>query len=76
MFNKKLKCTKPLKADLSWSMLKGYFEPGGNSGGGPEGSASVESDFFLSDLEEFPAFPDLTIPLLGGMGLQRFSFRF
>jgi hypothetical protein len=54
---------------LSFKRLKGYFDPGGNNGGG---SAAVTLELpgcngCLSDLEEFPAFPDLTMPFLGGI---------
>jgi hypothetical protein len=54
---------------LSFKRLKGYFDPGGNSGGG---SAVVTLEIpgcngDLSDLEEFPALPDLIMPFLGGI---------
>lgn len=49
---------------LSCSKLKGYLEPGGNNDFSPSG---MEVTNELVDLEEFPAFPDLTIPFLGGI---------
>ena len=51
---------------LSLSRLSGNFDPGGNSGfsSGLDGSAG---GFWLDDFEELPAFPDLTIPFLGGI---------
>lgn len=50
---------------LSCSKLRGYFDPGGNRGfsSGVLGWASAG----FVDFAEFPAFPDLTMPLLGGM---------
>jgi hypothetical protein len=54
---------------LSCSKLKGYLKPGGNNGFSPSGIGATEG---LVDFEEFPAFPDLRIPFLGGI---RFNFR-
>lgn len=51
---------------LSLSKLSGYFEPGGKSGFSSDllGSrGGLELDAF----EEFPAFPDLTMPRFGGI---------
>jgi ATP-dependent RNA helicase DHX8/PRP22 len=48
---------------LSWSKLKGYLKPGGNKDFSPSGAGELR----LFGLEEFPAFPDLTIPFLGGI---------
>ena len=61
--------------NLSFKRLKGYFEPGGNNGGGVSkpGAADdgVDDDGTAPfDLEEFPAFPDFTIPFLGGIPWQ------
>lgn len=58
--------SKKPEADLSDNRLAGNFEPGGKSGGGLLGSATGSGAFSLP-LEEFPAFPDLTICFLGGM---------
>ena len=44
---------------LSCNKLNGYFEPGGNNGGGA--SLSGVSTLVGADLEELPAFPDFTI---------------
>lgn len=54
---------------LSFKRLKGYFDPGGNNGGGSVAVALEVPDCngCLSDLEEFPALPDLTMPFLGGI---------
>ena len=56
-----------LWSDLSCSKLSGYFEPGGNKGGGFPSSSFGASVASFEGLEEFPAFPDLTIPFLGGI---------
>ncbi len=50
---------------LSCSKLRGYFDPGGNRGFS-SGVLDTGSAGFV-DFAEFPAFPDLTMPLLGGM---------
>jgi len=54
---------------LSFKRLKGYFDPGGNNGGGSADTALEVPgcNGCLSDLEEFPALPDLTMPFLGGI---------
>lgn len=56
------------QTNLSCNKFSGYFEPGGNKGGGLA-SAFEEStvSFNFEDLDEFPALPDLTIPFLGGI---------
>jgi len=56
---------------LSLSKLKGYLKPGGNKGGGSvlvDGAGEI-----LSDFVEFPAFPDLTMPFLGGIRKRYFG---
>ena len=53
------------KAYLSWRRLSGYFDPGGNRGFSSGAVALVGGGFVL--FEELPAFPDLTMPLLGGI---------
>lgn len=57
-----------INAYRSWRRLAGNFEPGGKRGFSPEVSRVCPIASF-ADLE-LPAFPDLTIPLRGGM---RFS---
>ena len=56
---------------LSPKRLKGYFEPGGNNGAGVSKHKAVDigvdDNGTAFDLEEFPAFPDFTIPFLGGI---------
>ena len=49
---------------LSCNKLKGYLKPGGNSG---FSSSGMEGTDGLVGFEEFPAFPDLTMPFLGGI---------
>ena len=53
------------KLYLSWRRLSGYLDPGGNKGFSSGAVALVEGGLVL--FEELPAFPDLTMPLLGGM---------
>jgi hypothetical protein len=54
---------------LSFKRLKGYFDPGGNNGGGSAGVALEVPGCCggLSGFEEFPALPDFTMPFLGGI---------
>ena len=56
---------------LSLSKFRGYLNPGGNSGfsSGLGGSVVLALAFAFDGLDELPAFPDLTIPLLGGIRL-------
>lgn len=64
---------------LSLKRLRGYFEPGGNNGGGVSKLGVVDDGVDDDgtgpfDLEEFPAFPDFTIPFFGGMSyLKKFT---
>ena len=58
---------QPSGTYLSWSKLKGYLEPGGNKGFSSGALAKFAGG--LDVLEEFPAFPDLTMPLLGGISI-------
>jgi hypothetical protein len=55
------------KTHLSFKRLKGYFEPGGNNGGGVSKLGAADDGMGPFDLEEFPAFPDFTIPFFGGI---------
>lgn len=55
-----------VQTNLSCNRPSGYFDPGGNKGGGLP-STFEESTVSFEDLEEFPALPDLTIPFLGGI---------
>lgn len=57
------------QSNLSCRRLSGVFEPGGKSGGGSTLAgmlAELDSEGF-EDFDEFPAFPDLTMPLRGGI---------
>jgi hypothetical protein len=58
------------ESNLSLSKLKGYLKPGGNRGW-PSTCGTLESAaagcFGGGAFEEFPAFPDLTIPFRGGI---------
>jgi len=57
---------------LSFKRDKGYFDPGGNNGGGSAGVA-LEVPVGcggLSDFNEFPALPDFTMPFLGGIHVE------
>ncbi len=56
------------KTHLSWSRLRGYFDPGGNNG--LSSGVFVAGGGSWEDLEEFPAFPDLTMPLFGGITVR------
>lgn len=58
---------------LSTNRLAGVFEPTGNRGFSPDDSPRVARSSFPLDLEEFPAFPDLTIPLRGGINFVIFQ---
>ena len=51
---------------LSLSKLSGYFEPGGKSGFS-SGLLGFGGGLELDAFEEFPAFPDLTMPRFGGI---------
>lgn len=53
-----------VETNLSCNKLSGYFEPGGNKGGG---FPSVSTAVSFEDLDEFPALPDFTMPFLGGI---------
>lgn len=58
----------------SCSKLRGYLDPGGNKGFSPSTLGPFDS-VDLADFDEFPAFPDLTMPFLGGILVQSwFSF--
>ena len=65
-------CWEGSLTNLSFKRLKGYFEPGGNNGGGVSepGVADDGLGTIPLDLEEFPAFPDLTIPFFVGIPWQ------
>lgn len=57
---------------LSLSRLSGNLEPGGKSGFS-SGLLGSGSSFELVAFEEFPAFPDLTMPRFGGIGQDQES---
>lgn len=57
------------RAYLSCSKLRGYFDPGGNKGFSLSVLDPDESVGFWA-FDEFPAFPDLTMPRLGGISAQ------
>lgn len=59
--------------NLSFNKLKGYFDPGGKSGLSSGFCDGPVSEVCLDDFEEFPAFPDLTIPLRGGMNSDQLN---
>ena len=50
-------------AHLSCSKLNGHFDPGGNKDFSGAASTGRGALFF----DEFPAFPDFTIPFRGGI---------
>jgi hypothetical protein len=55
-----------VETNLSCNKLSGYFEPGGNKGGG---GPSVSTAVSFENFDELPALPDLTMPFLGGIDL-------
>ena len=61
----------PVWTYLSWSRLSGYLDPGGNNGFSSVVLvlAAIGSD--LEGLDEFPALPDFTMPLFGGITVRR-----
>jgi hypothetical protein len=56
---------KERHSDRSWRMETGYFEPGGNKGGGAVLVEAAGGLVFLS--LEVKAAPDLTMPFFGGI---------
>lgn len=61
----------------SCNKLAGYLEPGGKSDFSLEAAASgarpAATVSFPLDFEEFPAFPDLIIPLRGAIELYTYQ---
>lgn len=59
---------------LSFKRLRGYFEPGGKRDFCSFGLGSG-GVFELEGLDEFPAFPDLTIPRFGGITVVKLDWK-
>src|SRR5882762_4259250 len=56
---------------LSCNKFNGYLEPGGNKGFSvPDARELLVSSCGLDAFDEFPALPDLTMPLRGGIRVQ------